>query len=64
MKGSRQTLLMKVAQARRRRYQAPPFVPTEEQQRAIDAGTLIVIAFAFGPRIFINLSDDPNLIKP
>ena len=47
-------LLAAMAKARRARAVAAPWVPTEEESRAIAAGTLIVIGLACGP-IYIDL---------
>jgi hypothetical protein len=51
----RPTLLAAMAKARQARVLAAPWVPTEEESRAIAAGTLIVIP-CIGCPIFIDLS--------
>jgi hypothetical protein len=51
----RATMLAAMAKARRARAVSAPWIPTEEQSRAIAEGTLIVIGVACGP-ILIDLS--------
>jgi hypothetical protein len=57
-------LLAELAQARRKRIQSKPWVPTPEEAAAIANGTLIVMPIVGGPVIMIDLSGASSPRKP
>lgn len=59
MANRRPTLLAAMAKARQARVLAAPWVPTEEESKAIAAGTLIVVGLACCPILIDLRGEEP-----